>query len=93
MTNLNKLYSYYDVSTPIQQKALKELLLNHLPKEYTNKVIEKLQAKDVTIDRQTVRNVKAGISKNIMVFNAIIEVAREFKAISDRLKENLQNLK
>lgn len=93
MTNLNKLYTLYDVHSKKEQEALKDLLVNHLPKEYTAKVIHKLSADNIVIDSQTIRNTKSGITKNILVFNAIIEVANEFKAISNRFKENLQNLK
>tara|TARA_R110002050_G_scaffold300769_1_gene472445 strand:+ start:82613 stop:82891 length:279 start_codon:yes stop_codon:yes gene_type:complete len=91
MTNLNKLYSFYDVNSSKDQSVLKDLLLNHLPKEYTGKVIKKLSNKDIIVDSQTVRNTKSGIIKNIIVFDAIIDVANEFKAISNHLKQNLQN--
>ncbi len=89
MTNLNKLYRLYNICTPDEQKALKDLLLNHLPKEYTNKVIEMLSHKGITVDSQTIRNVKAGISKNIFVFSTIIEIAHEYKRLSIHLKKNL----
>ncbi|MEC3906847.1 hypothetical protein VOI54_07440 [Tamlana sp. 2201CG12-4] len=90
MTNLNKLYTFYDISTPKEKEALRDLLVNHLPKEYTGKVIDKLRANNIEVDSQTVRNIKSGICKNILVFNAIIEVANEFKTISNNLKANLQ---
>ncbi|AUP80258.1 hypothetical protein [Flavivirga eckloniae] len=90
MTNLNKLYALYDISNSKEQEALKDLLANHLPKEYTQKVINKLKKSGLKIDSQTVRNTKAGISKNILVFNAIIEIAKEYKTLSDRLKRNLK---
>ncbi len=91
MTNLNKLYIYYDVHSPKEQETLKDLLTNHLPKEYTAKVILKLANEDIKVDSQTVRNVKSGISKNILIFNAIVEIASKYKAISNRLKKNLNN--
>lgn len=90
MTNLNKLYTLYNVYTHNEQETLKDLLLNHLPKEYTGKVISKLETEDIIVDSQTVRNTKSGISKNILVFNAIIEIAKEYKTISNRLKTNLK---
>lgn len=90
MTNLNKLYTYYDVDDKKEQEVLLDLLKNHLPKEYTNKVITKLAEEGLTTDSQTVRNIKSGISKNIQVFNAIIEVAKEYEKISNRLKNNLK---
>lgn len=90
MTNLNKLCALYDIDTPKEQKALKDLLTNHLPKEYTGKVIDKLNTNNIVVDSQTVRNTKAGISKNILVFNAIIEIAKEYKTMSERLKKNLK---
>ncbi len=93
MTNLNKLYTLYDIHGHKEQKALKDLLTNHLPKEYTSKVIDKLRANKVSVDSQTVRNTKAGISKNILVFNAILEIAKEYKTMSDRLKKILKNNK
>ncbi|OEK07895.1 hypothetical protein A8C32_15575 [Flavivirga aquatica] len=90
MTNLNKLYTLYDVHLQKEQEVLKDLLINHLPKEYTSKVILKLANDNITVDSQTVRNTKGGISKNILVFNAIIEIAKVYKDISNRLKKNLQ---
>lgn len=90
MTNLNKLYTLYNVHTHNEQETLKDLLLNHLPKEYTSKVISKLETEEIIVDSQTVRNIKSGISKNILVFNAIIEIAKEYKTISNRLKTNLK---
>ncbi|MCL6294082.1 hypothetical protein [Jejuia spongiicola] len=90
MTNLNKLYTLYDVHSKKEQDALKDLLINHLPKEYTAKVILKLSTNNINVDSQTVRNTKNGFSKNILVFNAIIEIAKDYKDISNRLRENLQ---
>lgn len=93
MTNLNKLYSLYYINGTQAQKALKDLLVNHLPKEYTEKVIKKLKEDNIITDSQTVRNTKAGIIKNILVFNAIIEVAKEHQTLSNKLKNNLLNEK
>ena len=91
MTNLNKLYTYYDIHSSKEQETLKDLLINHLPKEYTNTVIANLASKGIKVDSQTVRNAKSGINKNIVVFNAIIEMAKEYKYLSEQLKENLLN--
>lgn len=93
MTNLNKLCALYDIQIPKDQEVLKDLLTNHLPKEYTGKVISKLNASGITVDSQTVRNTKAGISKNILVFNVIIEIAKEYKVMSNHLKKNLKGNK
>lgn len=91
MTNLNKLYTLYDVHSQIEQETLKDLLTNHLPKEYTAKVIRKLASENIIVDSQMVRNIKSGISKNILVFNAIVEIANKYKVVSNRLKQNLNN--
>ncbi len=91
MTNLNKLYALYDIDLPKEQEALEDLLINHLPKEYTGKVIKYLKSTGITTDSQTVRNTKAGITKNIQVFNAILEIAREYKTLSNRLKNILKS--
>lgn len=90
MTNLNKLTTLYNVQSHKEQDVLKDLLENHLPNEYTALVISKLESKNVKVSSATVRNVKSGIQKNIAVFNAIIEVAKEHKLISEKLKKNLQ---
>lgn len=90
MTNLNKLYALYDVHSAKEQDVLKDLLLNHLPKEYTSIVIKRLSNKNIIVRSQTVRNTKSGIIKNIMIFDAIIDVANEFKTVSNHLKQNLQ---
>jgi hypothetical protein len=91
MTNLNKLYTFYDIQTTHEQETLKDLLTNHLPKEYTSMVINKLSADKIIVDSPIIRNTKCGIIKNILVFNAIIEIAHEYKSISNRLKKNLSN--
>ncbi|WP_203258101.1 hypothetical protein [Hyunsoonleella ulvae] len=91
MTNLNKLYTHYDVSSVKERNVLKNLLVNHLPKEYTKMVINNLKSKGIHVDSQTVRNTKSGISKNILVFNAIVEVAKEFETISNQFKEKLKS--
>ena len=93
MTNLNKLYALYDIHIRKEQETLKDLLINHLPKEYTSKVIYKLSSNKVIVDSQTVRNTKAGISKNILVFNAILEIAREYKTMSNLMKKILKSNK
>lgn len=90
MTNLNKLCTLYNVHSTKEQETLKDLLTNHLPKEYTNKIIAKLALEGIEVDSQTIRNTKSGISKNVLVFNAIIEMAKEYKSVSNRLKKNLQ---
>ncbi len=89
MTNLNKLYALYDIHDSKAQESLKDLLLNHLPKEYTDKVIKKLSDQNISIDSQTVRNTKAGLTKNILIFNTIIEIAKEYQDLSEKLKNNL----
>ncbi|WP_341216857.1 hypothetical protein, partial [uncultured Wocania sp.] len=58
---------------------------------YTAKVIRKLASENIIVDSQMVRNTKSGISKNILVFNAIIEIANKYKVVSNRLKQNLNN--
>ncbi|WP_242204946.1 hypothetical protein [Aestuariivivens insulae] len=90
MTNLNKLYTSYDVNTPKEREVLKDLLTKYLPKEYTAIVISKLKAKHYEVDSQTVRNTKCGLTKNIVIFNTIVEIAREYKSITLKLKENLK---
>lgn len=89
MTNLNKLYSFYNVCSHKEKESLEDLLINHLPKEYTSKVIEKLKTEGVAVKSGLVRNVKNGLSKNIIVFNAIVSVASEYKLFSDRMKKTL----
>ncbi|GAA3585102.1 hypothetical protein GCM10022395_36400 [Snuella lapsa] len=90
MTNLNKLYALYDVRSQKERDTLSDLLTNHLPKEYTSLVIQKLKRQGIYTDSQSVRNIKGGISKNILVFNAIVEIANEYKTVSNRLKDNLR---
>ncbi len=90
MTNLIKIYTLYNVHSHKERDVLKDLLENHLPKEYTKKVIKKLALEEIAVSSGAVRNVKYGYCKNMAVFNAIIEIAREQKEISDRLKKNLQ---
>ncbi|WP_242094852.1 hypothetical protein [Aestuariivivens sediminicola] len=89
MTNLNKLYTIYDVQEPKEKEVLKDLLTNHLPKEYTAIVINRLRHNDVQVDSQSVRNTKCGISKNLVIFSTIIEIAQEYKQLSKKLKDNL----
>jgi len=90
MTNLHKLYAFYNVCSHIEKDTLKDLLENHLPKEYTSKVIEKLKADDIAVDSAIVRNVKCGRTKDVFVFNAIVEVAKEYKEVSENLQSKLK---
>lgn len=90
MTNLNKLYQYYNVHSHKEQEIVRDLLKNHLPNEYTAQVISKLLEQGIAVSSQTIRNVKSGVVKNFRVFNAIIELSKEYKEFSDRLKENLK---
>lgn len=87
MTNLNKLYTLYNVHSHIEQENLSDLLENHLPNEYTQLVLDKLR--DNTLTSQLVRTVKAGIRKNIAVFTAIVEVANDAKILDQKLREKL----
>lgn len=90
MTNLNKLYTFYNVHSHNEQEMLKELLETYLPKEYTTLVIEKLKENNIEVSASIIRNVKHGLTKNIAVFNAILQVAKSHKALNEQLKKNLQ---
>ena len=81
---------FYNVQTHIEKERMKDLLENHLPKNYAKKVISKLSEEKIAVDSQFVRTVKGGFRKDVIVFNAIIEVATEAETISKRIKKNLK---
>lgn len=92
MTNLSIIFQLYDVQSH-NQENVKELLTVHLPKEYTSLVLLKLQNLPKVPSEARIRNVKGGITKDIVIFNAIIEVAQEYKSIAEKLKENIASRK
>lgn len=91
MTKINKIASFYNVHSHKELKVLEDLIENHIPGRYTQKVINKLAKEGIAVSSDVVRNIKGGFEKDVRVFNAIIEVAKENKAGLDRLKNNLQN--
>ena len=92
MTNLNKLFSFYDVHSHEAQENLKNLLFNHLPHDYTKHIIAKLKEENVTASSQTVRNVKSGITKDVIVFGAIVEFAKKSKEAKETIKDTLKKV-
>lgn len=89
MTNLNKIFKYYDVQSH-NQRIVKELLTVHLPKTYTSEVIDLLDALGVSTSSQTVRNVKSGTHKDLKIFNAIITVAERYQRLAKDLENKLK---
>ena len=65
-------------------KKAHDILNEHLPNLYVNKVSEKLSKK---ISLGTIRNVRHGLSNNIEVLNALVEVALENKSNIEKLKK------
>lgn len=90
MTNLDKIYKYYNVHLHKEQEFIKDLLTNHLPGEYTSKVIQKLNEKKIVVKAGAIRNVKCGLQKNLEIFNGILDIALENKGLSESLKKTLQ---
>ncbi|MFB9055031.1 hypothetical protein ACFFVB_18265 [Formosa undariae] len=91
MTNLNKLYTLYDVHSHKRAKV-KDLLKNHLPSGYSKKVEKKLLDEGVIVPLQSIRQVKFGTFKNAVIFNAILEVAIENKKAKVKLQKTLENI-
>ncbi|OBQ56067.1 hypothetical protein JJL45_05360 [Tamlana sp. s12] len=89
MTNLNKLYTLYDVHSHNKGKV-KDLLSNHLPSNYTKKVQDNLLSEGIEISRQSIRQVKLGTYKNLAVFNELLEVAIQNKHARKKLTEILK---
>jgi hypothetical protein len=84
MTNIKKKTKGKDMQLHID-KAF-EIIEEHLPQEYVNKVMSKFPKKDIT--RGIIRNVrnKTGKLENkIEVINALVEVALEHKAEKEKL--------
>lgn len=89
MTKINKIFSFYNVQSHKQQAAVKDLLENHLPFKYAETVVVRLKEKNIEVTNGMVRNVKSGFNKNIAVFNEIIQLASETKALSQNIKKTL----
>ena len=60
------------------------IIAEYLPKEYVDKVLEKLHA-DSKVSKGTIRNVKNKLSNRLDVLNAMVEVALENKKLQDKL--------
>lgn len=89
MTNLNKIFKFYDVQSH-NQTTVKELLTVHLPKTYTQEVIDHLESLGISTSSQTIRNVKSGTHKDLIVFNAIITVAEKYKELANNLQKKFK---
>lgn len=89
MTKINKIFSFYNVQSHKEREAVTDLLENHLPFKYAETVVVRLKSKGIEVSNGMVRNVKSGINKNIAVFNEIITLAKETKALSKQMKKNL----
>jgi 3-dehydroquinate synthetase len=84
MTNIKKKTTREDMQMHIDKAFI--IIEEHLPQEYVNKVMDKLQSK--TITRGIIRNVrnKTGkVENKIEVVNALVEVALEHKAEKEKL--------
>lgn len=89
MTNLHILFDYYNVHSH-NQKLVKELLTKHLPSKYTPLVVKRLAEQGIEVDAGQVRNVKCGRTKDLKIYEAIINLAQEQKRIADALNDSLQ---
>lgn len=67
-------------------KAARNILKEHLPNRYVEKVADKLPDKD-NISFGTIRNVKNGLSDRIDVLNALVEVAVENKELNQKFSD------
>ena len=62
----------------------RSIITEFLPTEYVEKVLAKLP-KDSNISKGTIRNVKNNLSNRLDVLNAMVEVAKENKALQEKL--------
>jgi hypothetical protein len=60
------------------------IISEFLPTEYVEKVLAKLP-KNSNISKGTIRNVKNNLSNRLDVLNAMVEVAKENKALQEKL--------
>ena len=62
----------------------RSIITDFLPTEYVEKVLAKLP-KDSNISKGTIRNVKNNLSNRLDVLNAMVEAAKENKALQEKL--------
>ena len=90
MTNITKKNKTDTMENHIEKAYL--IINEHLPHSYVERVQEKL--KDPKITAGIIRNVRARTTKSserkVSVINALLEVALEEKAETDKLKNLLQ---
>lgn len=89
MTNINKFETLYDMQSHKAEKILS--LFKYLPFGYTLEVQRRTNKERPELSSQTIRNVKAGITKDLYVLNHIIALAKEHKKEEDKQKNKLDN--
>jgi hypothetical protein len=82
MTNIIINNKQKDMQLHIDKARL--IITEFLPTEYVEKVLAKLP-KDSNISKGTIRNVKNNLSNRLDVLNAMVEVAKENKALQEKL--------
>lgn len=84
-TNVNNIQRFYDVQLHIAEEYA-ELLEEHLPRYYGPTVAKRLQHNDYKPSLSKVQKVRKGIVNDSVIFYELVEVAKEYKESSQRLK-------
>ena len=89
MTNLHNIFKLYNVQSH-NQNLVRDLLTKHLPSSYTSKIKELVADQHPDISSQTIRDVKCGRVKDIIVYEALITLAQSQYKIEQRVNNKLK---
>lgn len=87
-TNINKFIQLYDMQLHIAEKTF-DLLNKYLPYGYSSEITNRAKLKGLKTNDQRVRMVKAGIQKDIIILDLLIDLAKEKQAVAEALTEKL----
>lgn len=85
-TKVNKLMELYNMQVH-KAEPIVELIDNHIPRTYTDVIIDRCKKKKISVSDNTVKDVKLFRRKNVRVLNVILEFARENQREQRKLEQ------
>ncbi|WZL88281.1 hypothetical protein VS868_11810 [Salinimicrobium sp. 3283s] len=85
-TKVNKLTQLYKMQSHKAERIV-ELIENHIPRLYTDVIIERCKKNGIIVSDNVVKDVKLFRTKNVRVLNVILEFARENRKAQRKLEQ------
>ncbi|MGI0106701.1 hypothetical protein [Salinimicrobium sp. WS361] len=85
-TKVNKLTQLYKMQSHKAERIV-ELIENHIPRLYTDVIIERCKKNGIIVSDNVVKDVKLFRTKNVQVLNVILEFARENRKAQRKLEQ------